>query len=213
MYDVIVIGAGPIGSQVAYRLAGMGYGVVVLEQKETLGGQVCCTGIVGQECVRSFDIDESVILKGVNTARLFSPSGRLLRLWREATQAFIVDRSAFDLAMANRAQEKGARYVLNSPVWDIEVGDKGVRVEVAHREGRSSFEARAAVITTGFGSRLVGKLGLGKVGDFVMGAQAEVPVVDVDEVEVYFGQESPRFFCLAGTDLTSSGSGRVIVAP
>ncbi len=36
MYDVAVIGAGPVGSRLAYRLAGQGYRVVVVEQKERL---------------------------------------------------------------------------------------------------------------------------------------------------------------------------------
>ncbi len=195
MYDVIVIGGGPVGSYVAYKLAGMGYDVVVLEQKEKLGGRVCCAGIISQGCVSSFAIDDSVVLRRVNSAKLFSPSGRLLRLWRQETQACIVDRAAFDMAIVSWAQGKGAQYVLNSPVRDIEVGDDGARVEVARQGEKSNFEARAVVIATGFGSRLVEGLGLGKVGDFVMGAQAEVETIGVDETEVYFGQEvAPDFF-------------------
>ncbi len=195
MYDVIVIGGGPVGSYVAYKLAGVGYDVVVLEQKEKLGGRVCCTGIISQGCVNSFAIDDSVVLRRVNSAKLFSPSGRLLRLWRQETQACIVDRAAFDMAIVSWAQGKGAQYVLNSPVRDIEVGDDGVRVEVARQGEKSNFEARAVVIATGFGSRLVEGLGLGKVGDFVMGAQAEVETIEVDEVEIYFSQEvAPGFF-------------------
>ena len=62
LYDVVVIGGGPVGSYVAYKLAGMGYGVVVVEQKERLGERVCCTGIISQECVSSFAIDDNVIL-------------------------------------------------------------------------------------------------------------------------------------------------------
>jgi len=189
LYDVIVIGGGPVGSYVAYKLGGVGYDVVVLEQKEKLGGWVCCAGIISQGCVSSFAIDDSVVLRRVNSARLFSPSGRLLRLWRQETQACIVDRAAFDMAIVSWAQGKGAQYVLNSPVRDIEVGDDGVRVEVARQGEKSNFEARAVVIATGFGSRLVEGLGLGKVGDFVMGAQAEVETIGVDEMEVYFSQE------------------------
>ncbi len=198
MFDVIVIGAGPVGSYVACKLAEMGYETVVLEQKERLGERVCCTGIVSQEYVSSFAVDENVILRRANSAKLFSPSGRLLRLRREETQAYIIDRAAFDLAIANQAQAKGAHYILSSPVQNIEVGDDRVRVEAAHQEERSSFEARAVVIATGFGSKLVERLGLGKAGDFVMGAQAEVSLIEVDEVdevEVYFGQEiAPGFF-------------------
>ena len=179
----------------AYKLAGTGYGVVVLEQKERLGERVCCTGIIGQGCVSSFSFGDNVILRRANSAKLFSPSGKLLRLWRKDPQACIVDRVAFDLAMANRAQAKGAQYILNSPVQNMQVGDDRVRVEVAYQEERSRFEARAVVIATGFGSGLIDRLGLGKVGDFVIGAQAEVPAIGVDEVEVYFGQEiAPGFF-------------------
>jgi len=193
LHDVIVVGGGPVGSYVAYQLAGMGYEVVVLEKKEKLGEQVCCTGIISQTCVDSFAIDDSVILNRVNSARLISPSGRLLRLWRQETQACIVDRAAFDMSIASRAQVKGAQYVLNSPVSAIEVGDDKVRVEVARRGERLNFEGRAVVIAAGFGSRLVE--GLGKIGDFVMGAQAEVETVGVDEIEIYFGQEiAPGFF-------------------
>ena len=195
MHDVIVIGGGPVGSYVAYKLAGMGCDVVVLEQKEKLGGRVCCTGVISQRCISSFAIDDSVILRQVSGAKLFSPSGKLLRLWRQETQACIVDRAAFDIALVSWAQGKGAQYVLNSPVRDIEVGDDGVRVEVVRQEEKSNFKARAVVIATGFGSRLTERVGLGKIGDFIMGAQSEIETIDVDEVEVYFGQEiAPGFF-------------------
>ena len=195
MYDVIVIGGGPVGSYVAYKLAGMGYDVMVLDKKEKLGGSVCCAGIISQRCVSSFAIDNSVVLRRVSSAKLFSPSGKLLRLWRQETQACIVDRAAFDMAIARWAQSKGAQYVLNSLVRDIEVEDDGVRVGAVRQGEGLNFEARAAVIATGFGSRLVGGLGLGKVGDLVMGAQAEVETIGLDEVEVYFGQEvAPGFF-------------------
>jgi len=194
-YDVAVIGGGPVGSYVAYKLAEAGYGVVVLEQKKTLGEQVCCTGIIGREYVSSFAIDDSIILRQATSARLFSPSGRWLRLWREETQAYIIDRAAFNVAMGRQAQDAGAEYVLNSLVSNIEVGDAKVRVEANRQGERLDFEARVVVIATGFGSRLAQKLGLGKVGDFVIGAQAEVETTGVDEIEVYFGQEiAPGFF-------------------
>ncbi len=195
LHDVVVIGGGPVGSYVAYRLAEMGYGVVVVERKERLSELVCCTGIVGCECINSFNIDDSVILRRANGASLFSPSGKLFSLRREEPQACIIDRPAFNVAMADRARDRGVDYVLNSRVTRVEVGSDGVRVEADCRGGELNFEARAVVIATGFGSILAERLGLGRFGDFVAGAQAEVEVVGVDEVEVYFGQEiAPAFF-------------------
>ncbi len=195
MYDVIIVGGGPVGSYMAYKLARLGYGVMVLEQKKRIGESVCCAGIIGRECVSSFGINDNVILRQANSARLFSPSGKWLRLWREETQAFIVDRPAFDVAMGSRAQNEGAEYMLNTPVIDIKVGDDRVRVEATRKGKGLSLEARAVVIAAGSGSRLVEKLGRGRVGDSVTGVQAGVETVEVGEMEVYFGQEvAPGFF-------------------
>jgi len=195
LYDVIIVGGGPIGSHVACQLAGRGCKVAVLERKRRAGEPVCCTGIVGQECVKSFAIEDDVILKTVNSARLVSPSGNQLRLFREETQACILDRTAFDATMARRARNKGAEYILETLVRDMVVEEEKVTVMASHNGESSSFEARAAVVTTGFGSRLTERMGMGNFADFVIGAQAEVETTGVDEVEVYFGEEvAPGFF-------------------
>lgn len=195
LYDVIVIGGGPVGSYMAYKLAGAGYKVVVLEQEEKVRERICCTGIVGKECIRSFDIiSDDVILKRVNSARIFSPSGKLLRLWREEVQACILDRAAFDVLMASRAIERGAEYIYNSRVRDIEVQGDIINAETTNKV-INKFKARAAVIASGFGSRLIETLDRGQAGDYVIGAQAEVEAVELEEVEVYSGQNiAPGFF-------------------
>jgi len=186
---VVIVGGGPVGSHVACKLAGMGHEVAVLERKQKVGEQTCCTGIIGRECVNSFAVADEVILRQANSAKLFSPSGSLLRLWREETQAYILDRLAFDQAMAGRAQDEGAEYVLDSLVRDVEIKEDRVRVEVSHQQAGLNLEARAVVIATGSGSRLIEKMGLGRAGDFVVGAQATVETTGLDEVEVYFGRE------------------------
>ena len=107
MYDVAVIGGGPVGSRVAYHLAGRGYGVVVLEQKAGTGDRLCCTGIISRECAKSFAISDRLILRQANSAVLFAPSGKALRLWRDEVQASILDRAGFDIALARQAQDSG----------------------------------------------------------------------------------------------------------
>ena len=196
MQDAIVIGGGPVGSRVASRLAANGHRVVVLEQKKDLEEPICCTGIIGQECVKRFDIDDSVVFRRVNSARVFSPTRDSIRLWRPEPQASVVDRVALNRLFAGRAQDKGVKYLLDSQVENIQVNKDGVNVELRYRKGRvSSFKARVAVIATGFGSRLVKDLGLGRVGDSAVGAQIEVEVNDIDEIEVYLGRKTaPGFF-------------------
>ncbi len=195
MYDVVVIGGGLVGSYIAGKLAGMGYIVVVLEQHKQLREKVCCTGIVSQECLSNFAIDSSLVLRQVNSARLFAPSGTLLRLWREEPQASVVDRTALDRLMASRAQDEGAEYRFDSLATSLEIKDSGVIVEADCQGERIGLEARVVVIATGFGSKFTDGLGLGRVDDFAVGGQAEVEVVGVEEIEIYFGQEiAPGFF-------------------
>jgi geranylgeranyl reductase family protein len=192
MHDVIVVGGGPIGSHTACLLARQGFEVVVLEKEGRAGHKRCCTGIIGQEPVHAFDIDARVILRRVKSGRLFSPTGKALYIKRDEYQASILDRAAFDLAMARKAQDAGVQYLFNRTVNDIEVKD-GVYVHC--QEEGSDLSAKAVVIASGCGTRLTGKLGLGEISDFVGGAQVEVAVEGQDEVEVYFGREiAPGFF-------------------
>ena len=196
MYDVAVIGGGPVGSRVAYRLAEMGHSAVVIDKKKSLGEPVCCTGIISQECVDRFAIDKKVIIRSANSASVFSPSGKLLSLKRSEPQACIVDRSAFNVSLASQAQDSGVEYVLNSPVKNIDVQDDGVRIEAGNRGGDINvLEARALVLAAGSASKLVEGLGFGRVGDFAMGVQATVDAPGLDEVEVYLGHKiAPAFF-------------------
>jgi len=195
LYDVAVIGGGPTGSRTAYRLAKRGYRVLVLEQKTRPGEGACCTGVIGSECIRSFAVDDSVILGRVNSARVFSPSGKSLSLWLPETQAFIIDRAAFDAALANRAQQEGAEYFLNSRAVNIEIKDDAVNIEVVRHEEEFTLEAQSVVIASGFASRLAEGLGMGRIKHFVLGAQAEVATAGIAGVEVYFGSEvAPGFF-------------------
>jgi geranylgeranyl reductase family protein len=195
LHDAVIAGGGPIGSHIAFKLAEADYDVLVLEKREAIGGRVCCAGILGQECINSFNIDSSVILRQANSAKIFSPSGRLIHLWRQQSQASIVDRAAFDLFMADRAIAAGAEYIFNCSAKDIEVKTDRVIIRATADGIKLEYEARALVIATGFGSKLVEKAGLGKPGDFVVGAQAEVEIKAIEELEVYIGQGiAPGFF-------------------
>ena len=99
------------------------------------GHKLCCTGIVGLECVNTFEIDSKVILKQVNSATLFSPSGNSLHLYRQEPQAVILDRTAFDISMAERAQRAGAEYRFNSRVIDAAIVNDHINVTMAY-EGK-----------------------------------------------------------------------------
>ena len=194
MYDAVVVGGGPVGSRVACLLAEKGHKVLVVEKKERARERVCCTGIISQECVNTFNIEDKAILRRVNSATLFSPSGNQLYLQREEPQACILDRSALDVSLARWAQKAGADYHYGYRVSNI-VTEKDRASVIVIREGKeSNFPTKCVVVARGFTPGLVERLGLGTHRDFTIGVQAEVEAPGTDEVEVYFGDVAPGFF-------------------
>jgi digeranylgeranylglycerophospholipid reductase len=209
LLDVVIIGGGPVGSRAAYKLSGMGHRVAVLEKRDGIGLKPCCTGIISQECLNKFEIPSEVVYRNVNSAKIFSPSGEFIRVYRSEPQAAIVNRPVFDRIMAEKAQTQGAEYYLNSQAENVSVLKDRVKIEVLEKGKSRQLEARSAILATGFSSRLVKKLGFGEIDYCVGGVQVEVEAPGVEEVEVYFNQElAPGFFawlvptsqgrCLAG---------------
>ena len=195
MHDVAVIGGGPVGSHIAARLAGRGYDVAVLERKQFLSEPVCCTGIIGRECVNAFSIDEDLIWRWMNGARVISPSGKIARLWRPTPQAALVDRVGLNISLASRAKGRGVEYLMGTQVGVITAQDDHVTVGAAQSGTPLNIEARVAVVATGFSPGFTEDIGLGRAGDSVAGAQAEVIAPGIEDIEVYCGQEvAPGFF-------------------
>lgn len=183
------MGAGPAGSSAANELALLGHSVAVFEDKSAPGLSVCCTGIISTECFHSLGLSTDVILTSAKSAKFFSPSGRCLRLQTEDVQAYVVDRPLFDEAMASKARSQGAQYFFSSPVTDIIPGKDRIQAETLRGGTREVFNARAVILANGCRPRLPRRLGLGKIKSFFVGAQAEVEVKGIDEVEVHFGRE------------------------
>ena len=184
-----------VGSYLAGRLAGLGLKVTVIDLKAEIGGPVCCTGLISQECVSSFGISNDVILKRFNSARVFSPAGKLIELRRRETQACVVDRGALDLEMVRKAQSNGAEYSVASSVKDVEIKNDGAVLTASCESTVRNIKAEVIVDASGFGSGIGEKLGVGKTVDFVAGAQAVVETDGSDEIEIYLGRKvAPGFF-------------------
>ena len=192
MYDVIVVGAGPAGCRTAARLAGAGHHTLVLERHAGAGERVCCTGILGAECVNTYHFPEAVRLHAASSARLISPNGAAIHISRDSVQAYVIDRAAGDAWLATQAAAAGAEFAYRADVNDVRVTADGVSLTCA--DG-TEYRGRAAVIASGYGRGFTERIGLGRCPDAVMGVQVEAPVTGVKEVEVHFGSAfAPGFF-------------------
>ncbi len=194
MHDVIVVGGGPAGSYTALKLAQKGYKVQVLEAQAGAGFKASCTGIVGQEFVDTYQIPLKLILRQANSARLYSPSGNALHIYRKENQACILDRAAFDVWMAEQAQAAGASYEFNCRVTDISIEPGRAGVTVSRNGAESKIPSKAVVLACGYNPGLNERAGLGGFKVSAAGAQAEVAAPGLEEVQVYTGDTAPGFF-------------------
>jgi digeranylgeranylglycerophospholipid reductase len=193
--DAAIVGGGPVGSRVAFKLAGQGYQVAVFEKRAGIGRKLCCTGIISRECVSHFDILPQVVLRQVNSAVIFSPAQNYIRVSRPETQACIVDRRAFDNSLAQKARLQGVSFYLDSKVANVYLRPGKAILEFENRSGIQNLEAKAIVLADGFNSVIARKLGCPGLSDFVAGAQTEVVLNAESEVEVYLSQKiAPGFF-------------------
>ncbi len=193
MRDVVVIGAGPAGLTTARVLAECGHDVMVLEEHAAVGYPVHCTGLIGAEAFDELDLPRATILGTTGSARFWSASGRSLHADADHTRAAVIDRPAFDRALADRAMRAGAELRTGSTVEGLAIGTGGVSVNV--RGETTALRARACVLACGARYRFHRELGLGTPKMFMQTAQVEVPFPRRDDVEVSFGQHAaPRGF-------------------
>ncbi|HSW57158.1 MAG TPA: NAD(P)/FAD-dependent oxidoreductase, partial [Dehalococcoidales bacterium] len=139
LFDVAVIGAGPIGSWTACRLASLGHRVVVLERQPAVGLKPCCTGIISRSCIEQFGVPDDVLYQKLNSAVAYSPSGESVRVSHPQYQAAIVDRSGFDNWLAGKAQSQGACYLLNHHVVSLQAGSDRVEIVFQNKESKGTL--------------------------------------------------------------------------
>ena len=173
IYDVVVVGAGPIGCYTAYQLADKGFDVMLLEKDKEVGNDVLCAGVIGKEVFQRYNIPSDSILTKLNKLILMSPSGIHLEYIHSGDLAYVVDRDKFDKGILQLALERGAKLTLDQNITEInqQGSDRSI---VALKSDSNIYRARIVVIATGVNYNLQHTLGMGKVDRFLIGAQTKI---------------------------------------
>lgn len=190
MHDVIVVGAGPSGLNAARILAERGLDVLILESKNEIGKHIVCTGIVGQEAFREFDLSSDSILKEIKKIKLVSPNSNSIIYEHPYPFAYVVDRERFDRILFQEAHSKGADIKLGNEVMDISVENNSINM-LTRIEGKNhkKYSAQMAIISTGINYKLHKRLGLGYPKDFLKGVQADLKIGNIDCTHVFVGRD------------------------
>ena len=198
MYDVIVVGGGPVGGYTACQLADQGFGVGLFEEDDEVGKEVICTGVVGTEAFKQFNLPRASILRGIESITFFSPSFLAFDYTPSDTFAYVVDRGIFDSKILEWASEKGVEVHLGKQVGRIKINENLVEAEIGNENSSQTVQTRVLVLATGIKYQLHKSLGLKPPPAFLQGVQVETEVKDLSSTEIYVGSEfSPGSFAWA----------------
>ena len=184
-HDVVVIGAGPVGSYCALELARNGLDVLVLEKNLPGQYQPVCSGVIGTEAFTEFPLPVDSIVSEVREIVLVSPSGQKVAYRPDAVQAYVVNRTMLDEQLRMLARSNGAEIKEGLTCIGLEVTDRSVHVRVS--PGAQDVRAKVVMIASGYNPVLTKMAGLGTVLGFVEGVQAEAEVDELNQTEVYLG--------------------------
>ncbi len=184
-FDVIVIGAGPVGSYTAYQLADQGFSVCLLEQKRAAGQDVICAGVVSKAAFKRYDLPTTSIVSRISSVSFVSPLGRRLEYEPDEIFSYVVDRRDFDSKLLKQARKFGAQVGLRHRVHRITESNNTYTVHTDRKKCR----ARAVVIATGVQADLAQQAGLSRPQKFLYGAQIEIPYpCKRTNIEIHLGQ-------------------------
>ena len=184
--DVLIVGGGPGGLFMAARLAGQGVRTVVCEEHARVGDPVHCTGVLSYDSFSRFDLPTNATLNHLTDVRFVSPGGIPVDYATPSPIATVIDRPAFDRALAERAAAAGADIRSGVRVVALETDASGVRATVA---GGDVVPARLGVLACGAHYAFQQRFGFGVPRTSLHTAQCELPAAVMPSVELHFGRD------------------------
>ena len=147
-FDVAVIGAGPMGSFTAERLARAGLRVALFEKDAQPGDSTVCAGGMHVDLIDFIDLPEALIEKTLPIFRV-DISGRVTE-WRFQDRTyFTIHRRDLDAFLARRATEAGVTLLTRSRVVGVEPALGKLSYEYGAERERREARARVFVFADG----------------------------------------------------------------
>ena len=183
--DVLVVGLGPAGGAAALAAAQGGLRVAVVERRKEIGMPVQCAEFIPLPLARHATF-EGVTQQRIQGMISHLPSGQVDK---SESPGLMVDRAAFDQALARQAEESGASLYLNSRLAELDRA--GSSAIVATQQGEVRFDYRLLVAADGPHSFVARSLGLPRQ-EMVHARQYTVPLLEAsEETEIWLSPDYP----------------------
>lgn len=167
--DALVVGLGPAGGAAASVAARAGLQVMALERRRQVGVPVQCAEFIPLPLGKYAQAD-GVLLQRIAGMKSMLPSGAV-----EETEfpGLMIDRAAFDRALADEAERAGARLYLESSLIKLDAGSS--RALVKTPQGALELEYKVLIAADGPHSTVADFLGLPQL-EIVHTRQYTVPL-------------------------------------
>ena len=181
-YDIIVIGAGPAGSNAARAAAQKGVRVLLIDQRQRIGVPVQCAEFVPRWISRCADFSSACILQSVETMMTHLPDGTSQEM---KSPGFVLDRSLFDKELVTSAILSGARISIETRA----VGRSSEGVIVQHGTEQRLIRSNAIIGADGVHSSAAHWMGQPSLKS-VVGLQCEIVMSKPQtHVDIFFHRD------------------------
>ncbi|HWG89378.1 MAG TPA: NAD(P)/FAD-dependent oxidoreductase [Candidatus Thermoplasmatota archaeon] len=199
VHDVVVVGGGPVGGQVARLFAKRGFDVVLAEEHPRVGEPVQCAGLFTPRIFELVDFPMSEVYRhAIHGAHVWSPKGHCITLDGGQTMAVAIDRAGFDQRCVESAAKAGADVRLRTKVTAAAYAPEGgVNVTFRGPHGETTERARLVVGADGVQSSVAKWFDLPRAREILpcYGSQMEGLALNPGYVEMFVGEEqAPGFF-------------------
>jgi len=181
MFDILIVGAGPAGSFLAYLLAQNGIKVALIDKKAFPRDKLCGGGV----CARSiallpFDIS-SVVEETITTAFVSLKTNILCKKSVSSPIIYMVKRKSFDAFLVKKAISQGVHFFDQTKLEEISHDRNLVKI----RTSKGLFRARLIAGADGALSKTAKLMGLGASKNLLPAIETEISISDPQEMRKY----------------------------
>ena len=173
-YDVLVVGAGPIGGYLCRELSNSQLSVLQIEEHNEIGRPFQCAGLVTPSAMVKVGLEHTT-LTDVWGARMHSPNGTNIQIGNPSRiREHVVCRKLFDESVVRQGIEAGTELWLNSTITDATITPNHILCTITKEDQIVQIRARLLCGADGAHSWVRRHAKLGRPPETMIGFQTEV---------------------------------------
>ena len=196
-WDVVIVGAGPVGGYAAYKLAEKGHRILILEEHGEIGRPFQCAGLVTPEAMDRVGLEHTILSRVVG-AKMYSPEGLAIAIGTaDKVRTHVVCRKLFDQGVVRLGLDNGATLWLDSTPTKVAFTESGVELTIDNNGTQRTVTSKLLIGADGAHSWVRRTCRMGKPREWMVGFQIEITGYDGDDewLEMYTGRDvAPGLF-------------------